>query len=705
MSSDSEKDTVSPSTSKKFKKSHRAQKYRTQWESEGEFKDWIGPDKNNIYRAYCRVCDVKISCETSTLKRHMSNAEHLRRIKNTKVFKPIYSFFKKSDGNSSHENSVAELELKLCSFMAEHNISYQTMDHLSEIIKSIPDSKIAADIKLKRTKCTGVVRNIIGECHKSDLEALLKSTKFSVLVDESTDISAVKTMCIAVRLYDPETEKISSLLWELRPVFEKDDFDAANQGATGAAIYSAITKSFQDRNVPLSNIIGFASDGASVMMGQYNSVASRFIANNPGITIVKCICHSIHLCASEACKKLPRRCEDLARNVFGFFKHSSKRQSEFAEFQMFTNAKVHKILHPSQTRWLSLLAVVNRILEQWVSLKLFFTQKWLLEHIVSAEMIFNDLNDPFMKLYFLFLQWVLPKFVNLNEYFQKSGVAIIELDTKMRATYQDLLLCYMMRDHVVENDMSVIDPTEEEYFQRPDTMYFGVQVMTKIANQDIQSRQDMVLDFRKRCRDFLITGCCQIRNRYDFSDVLLQKLSILSPKNAVSHAQRKTEPTLLPMMLKVPCIMRDRTNEEKQAIDDEWRLLPSTVLPADPFFNIEAMSPDSFWSKILNFPEPLFLNLAKFVLQVLSLPHANADSERIFSAVNLIKTRQRNCLLTSTINATLLTKQFISRKHSNCTSFKPSPDMIIKIKKPSNYEKDSDEVTLGDVTDLMGAED
>ncbi|CAH0719096.1 unnamed protein product, partial [Brenthis ino] len=390
-------------------------------------------------------------------------------------------------------------------------------------------------------------------------------------------------MCIVVRLYDPETHKISSLLWELRPLFEKNDFDAANQGATGEAIYKSIIRSFQDENVPTENIIGFAS----------------------------------------------------------------------AQF----------------------------------------------------EHTFNDLNDPFMKLYFIFLQWVLPKFVNLNEYFQKSGVLITELDRKMRATYQELLLCYMERNYVVTNDINAIDPTKEEHFLRPESMYFGVQLMTEIANQDIQSRQDLISDFQKRARDFLITGCCQIRNRYDFSNVLLQKLSILSPKNAVSRAQRTMEPTLLPMMLKVPCIMKGKTNEQKQAIDDEWRLLPETVLPEDLFLDIDKMSPDEFWSKILHLSEPQFRNLAKFVLEVLSLPHANADSERIFSAVNLIKTKQRNRLLTSTINATLLAKQYISRKHSNCTTFKPTPEIITKIKKPSDYEKNATEdILLDDVVDLMGGE-
>lgn len=159
-------------------------------------------------------------------------------------------------------------------------------------------------------------------------------------------------------------------------------------------------------------------------------------------------------------------------------------------------------------------------------------------------------------------------------------------------------------------------------------------------------------------------------------------------------------------MLKVPCIMKGKTNEEKQAIDDGWRLLPETVLPEDSFLDLDKMSADEFWSKILHLSEPQFQNLAKFVLEVLSLPHANADSERIFSAVNLIKTKQRNRLLTSTINSTLLAKECISRKHSNCTRFKPTPEMIAKIKKPSDYEKNATEdVLLDEVVDLMGGEE
>jgi len=126
------------------------------------------------------------------------------------------------------------------------------------------------------------------------------------------------------------------------------------------------------------------------------------------------------LCVSEACKKLPRALEDMARNIYNFLKSSSKRQSELKEFQSFLNLEPHKILHPSQTRWLSLAAVVDRILEQWDSLKLYFTDTYLSQRLLVTEQIYHGLNDMFMKLGYLFLSWALPLFtrymLNTNLY-------------------------------------------------------------------------------------------------------------------------------------------------------------------------------------------------------------------------------------------------------------------------------------------------
>lgn len=156
-------------------------------------------------------------------------------------------------------------------------------------------------------------------------------------------------------------------------------------------------------------MIGFASDGCNVMMGQYNSVASRLREDFYGISIMNCVCHSLTLVANEACKELPRPPENFASSIYSFFSHSSKRQCEFVEFQMISNTEIHKMLHPSQTRWLSLTAVVDRILEQWERLKLYFDKEWVSLHTKGAESIHSRFYAPSIKLYFYFLKWVLPK--------------------------------------------------------------------------------------------------------------------------------------------------------------------------------------------------------------------------------------------------------------------------------------------------------
>ncbi|GBP33760.1 Target of rapamycin complex subunit lst8 [Eumeta japonica] len=342
---------------------HRAQKYQSDWEALDIFKKWLKPGPNE-YKAKCIVCEI-----TTTSKQISAMA----------------SFVTKKD-----PPHVQNAEVKLTGFLVEHNLAFKTVDHLTELLKSIfPDSKIAQQITLKRTKATAIATAVIGETEKEVLAFKLKRSKFSAISDESTDISTQKSSCIVLRFYDENSKQIVSKFWELSKIFDSSNPDLANEGATGKNLFNALIKSFQDANIPLTNLIGFAADGCSVMMGENNSVSSRLKEHCPGIIIIKCVCHSAHLCASAACKELPRRCEDLAREIYSFFKSSSKRQCQFAEFQEFLNLKPHKMLHPSQTRWLSLVAVVERIPEQWDALKLFFTKTWLSEKLISTEIIFN----------------------------------------------------------------------------------------------------------------------------------------------------------------------------------------------------------------------------------------------------------------------------------------------------------------------------
>lgn len=150
-----------------------------------------------------------------------------------------------------------------------------------------------------------MVKNVLGEGHKSDLAQKLQKQLFSVMTDKTTAISTAKTACVVVRYFDEEAQKIVSAFWELYKVFKEtpdsDDIPTAN----AENLYKALIDSLTNRNVPLKNMIGFGSDGCNVMMGDNDSVKTRLMLDFPGIIITKCVCHSAHLCASEACKQLP----------------------------------------------------------------------------------------------------------------------------------------------------------------------------------------------------------------------------------------------------------------------------------------------------------------------------------------------------------------------------------------------------------------
>ncbi|KAB0790298.1 hypothetical protein PPYR_15369, partial [Photinus pyralis] len=67
-----------------------------------------------------------------------------------------------------------------------------------------------------------------------------------------------------------------------------------------------------------------------------------------------CSCHSLHLARSHAAKKLPSTVGQFARDIYSYFAYSSKRLHQLFECQIYAQEKSHKMLYPSQTRWLSL---------------------------------------------------------------------------------------------------------------------------------------------------------------------------------------------------------------------------------------------------------------------------------------------------------------------------------------------------------------
>lgn len=412
-------------------KIHRiGQKYCKKWESELLFKGWLteGECKNT---AKCKICNcqLKFTGGKTDLLAHYKSSRHRSNSSAAKIQQPIATCYR---AETDLKKNAMLADLRAAAFVAEHNVAFLTADHLTELQKtSFPDSKIATSRSCSRTKTTALVKNVIGLQQYEDVADLMRKNKFGICIDESTDISTTKNLSIVVRI--AIDGKIRDLFFDLLKV----------ELADAVTIYNRLVEMFEKSNINYkSNLIGFAADGAAVMTGKNHSVAKLLRNDCPNLVIIKCVCHSMALCASYACKKLPSVVEKMAKNIYNYIQNSPKRVSNFEKIcTILESGKPKKILHPSQTRWLSLESVVNRLLEMYNELLAYFTVTAKLDDADNGEIILEQLNDPVNNLYLKFLQFILPQINKINRLFQSESAQIHKLNSNVKTLLFSILDC------------------------------------------------------------------------------------------------------------------------------------------------------------------------------------------------------------------------------------------------------------------------
>ncbi|KNC20769.1 hypothetical protein FF38_00083 [Lucilia cuprina] len=86
-----------------------------------------------------------------------------------------------------------------------------------------------------------------------------------------------------------------------------------------------------------------------------------------------------------------------------------------------------------------------------------------------------------------------------------------------------------------------------------------------------------------------------------------------------------------------------------------------------------------------------FKDLAKFAIEMLSLPWSNADVERVFSQLNVVKTKLRNRLITDTVNAVLHVRYGLKLNNKCWYNYEVPKSVVHKIGTNSTYESTNTE--------------
>jgi hypothetical protein len=91
------------------------------------------------------------------------------------------------------------------------------------------------------------------------------------------------------------------------------------------------------------------------------------------------------------------------------------------------------------------------------------------------------------------LQWVLPKFVGLNEYFQSERV-ITALSTKVCDTYKTLLLSSLNPNYINDHHLADINPRLNSEFLNLTNIYLGIEVLNYVDELDEAEKMISILD-------------------------------------------------------------------------------------------------------------------------------------------------------------------------------------------------------------------
>lgn len=614
-----------------------AQNYKVSWEKNKEFCGWLGPSVKGSTYFKCNACNKDCKGGIAAVKKHSYSSIHERYV-TAKKAPSVYTLASKKKCYDT-EKAIKSTEIRVASFIAEHNIPISATDHLVELIKSIKlEPEVLNKVTCHRTKATALINNVIGATGFETVINLIKTQKFSLLVDESTDVSSIKHLALVVRINYEWTVKDYFL--QLIPI----------HSATAQSMYDAVTHFFIKYQVPyIDNLIGFASDGANAMMGNNNSLRTLLAKDIPNIFVMKCICHSLALCCNYACLKLPDVVEKLVRSIYNFMNQSFKRQKEFQEFQKFHDLKPHKMLQQSQTRWLSLEAVVSRVLEQYEALKSYFRLQDFENDTLNndkARQIYVQLNNPVNELYLEFLHFILPVIIDLNKEYQSQNPKLFLLYSRMESSYKFVLSCYIKPDILNSIEISKLQFRNPINFLPTDSLYFGPKVVIAFQKKILNDSDKKI--FQTNCLNFYCELLKQFHQRFPFNSnevLALKELNFFDPNNIFKVQSLGPVANYFGSFVK-------NINE----LDREWRLFQNS----DYKSHLNIVDHVAFWETNLKVKRGdnnlLFPELYNFVKLLLSLPHSSACVERIFSVINLNKTKTRNRLSTETLCGLLHTK-------------------------------------------------
>ncbi|XP_057779891.1 uncharacterized protein LOC130998490 [Salvia miltiorrhiza] len=171
--------------------------------------------------------------------------------------------------------------LELLSFLADHN------DDIKYVINGAPENlKLIAPSIQKDIMNAAAVKTI------NVIMEEIGGALFSILVDESRDISMKEQMSIVLRFVNKDACIVERFVGVEHVT-----------STTALALKEAIDCFFSRHNLSISRLRGQGYDGASNMQGAFNGLKALILKENPCAFYIHCFAHQLQLALVAVAKK------------------------------------------------------------------------------------------------------------------------------------------------------------------------------------------------------------------------------------------------------------------------------------------------------------------------------------------------------------------------------------------------------------------
>ncbi|PAA85853.1 hypothetical protein BOX15_Mlig011045g2, partial [Macrostomum lignano] len=634
----------------------RKTKWNATWLSEHDHSGvkisrWCQKDDDNDDEATCRLCNRGVNFRQhgiAALRQHADGAKHKalsRAMVAAYSQQKINAFFpitpsenqqlKKVEAEASLPQQTMAASLRFGLLVVRKDLSFKTMDEISETLPvAIPDSSVAQNFSCGRTKTTYLVTDALAPHAKEEMFKSLRDSPFSILLDEGTKRDRCWLVLLA-RTFCIERQKVILVYIGSE---ELKNSSASNMKDTVLSLLS-------QAKLPARNVISVMTDSCNAMRGIHNGLLTKLKDAMPQlIDVGGCSLHHVHNSVQYATKAFDStgEAEGLMDDVYNYFRFV-KRRGAFHEIQDALDLAEHVFIRRVETRWLQILNVIRRILEQWEALKLHFEKASASElDNIRARRIKLALTDE-MLAKLQFLSQVLPRCEAFEKIFQRESTQVHHLASSLEKLFSDILLCFM-RSEVVENSRSLSDLVDRATDRNNQLMNKDLIIGSATRETVARLRQMEQIGFFKSVRCFFSEIISRLFAYLPFNNKVLSGLQFVDPEYMLGSDFNFDNSILR--------VGRAMSTVISADLLDDIRLEATRLRLTCPTEKAKE-TPEAFWAQLSVEDYP---HLSKLGRAACCIPHGNADSERVLKWVANNLTKQRNRLGEVTLDSILAVK-------------------------------------------------